>query len=975
MLFCKFCFSQNIITNLTQKSNYFISQDSYNLTWISSTDGVNVYDGANIKVYKPGKFNLIGSNIQSHFYEDCNSDLWFSTANALHIYKRNKDDFTPFQFKDELGQLIQTDYKVIGYENQFVFLRFGSKFGIFDINTKHLTYSFDIKISSFLQFDINIYENTIILVCNKPNEIKLFKNENFCKEQFKIIEVIKTTNTTRSQLLNDNIFIYNDVNKIFKYDIEANAKFGLNIVEKEIFDFSIRKSNQDLIILNQNYVKCYDKDLQVKSVEKLKQKGQLTPLNVIDNVIWYGIDGVGLFYFHEQKRKFFDFKMKENGNGVNARGLFQDCKGRFWYTSRSDGIGQFSSDGELIKYYRNSIGNSPTDFILNLIELQDGTLLGAGGSNVVVYNEKEQKFKNLKLIGKFKNSFFGGIHLTSFNRILLEDWYNPNVLFEMVYTNKENLLKPVKVNNDKNYEFYNINTNASDSIFLGINSTHVGLAVLKDDSIRILKTFNTNSSLNDVIKIKDNYYLALSDGLYVINRGELVKVNPNIDLLNQYSYSLLNFNDEIYISTNNGIIRYNIKNEKTHKFSITDGLQELEYNNTGALKDNKGNLWFSGINGINKFDPREIKLLDHNVPINISSIKINGIEKKGIGNLNDIEQLNFNYFDNTLEFNFNGIDYSDPSSVKLKYKLNNYEKNWNELKDNNGFARYPNLPPGQYSLHILAANSDGIWNKEPKIIDINILPPFWMTWWFITLMALSAIGLIYYIIKSYYKRKLEKQNILLREQALIIQAQQAIEKERNRIASEMHDDLGSGLTRIKYLSDKALQLSGQNEQDEVQKIANYSDDLVKNMSEIIWAMNSRFDNVDNLIGYVRRYASEYLEQNDMELTFTTNELDLNPAISGEKRRNVFLVIKEILHNAVKYSGAKVMKIYVEVKEGIIITISEVGGKGFDVEEMKDKSNGIYNMQKRMEGIGKIVFNRNTDGMEIKLFLDTHATHV
>lgn len=242
-------------------------------------------------------------------------------------------------------------------------------------------------------------------------------------------------------------------------------------------------------------------------------------------------------------------------------------------------------------------------------------------------------------------------------------------------------------------------------------------------------------------------------------------------------------------------------------------------------------------------------------------------------------------------------------------------------------------------------------------------------------MALSAIGFIYYIVKSYYKRKLEKQNTLLREQALIIESQQAIEKERNRIASEMHDDLGSGLTRIKYLSDKALQLSGQNEKNEVQKIANYSDDLVKNMSEIIWAMNSRFDNVDNLIGYVRRYASEYLELNEMDLIFTTNEAETNANISGEKRRNVFLVIKEILHNAVKYSGAKAIRIHFEVNDGVTITLSEVGGKGFDVEEMKNKSNGIYNMQKRMEDTGSISFDQKEGGMEITLHLKPHATQI
>lgn len=241
-------------------------------------------------------------------------------------------------------------------------------------------------------------------------------------------------------------------------------------------------------------------------------------------------------------------------------------------------------------------------------------------------------------------------------------------------------------------------------------------------------------------------------------------------------------------------------------------------------------------------------------------------------------------------------------------------------------------------------------------------------------MPLILSAILIWFFYAYQKRKqqseLAAKDALLREQTLLLEKQTAIEKERSRIASEMHDDLGSGLTTIKYLSDKALiQAKDEGEKAEIKKIAQHSNNLVSNMGEIIWAMNSRFDNVDNLMGYIRRYASEYLEQYEVELIFTTNETETNAIITGEKRRNVFLVVKEILHNAVKYSGAKAIKIHFEIEENIEINISEVGGKGFDVEEMKDKSNGIYNMEKRMEGIGNILFNRNNEGMVIKILLN------
>ncbi|MGB3226675.1 MAG: histidine kinase dimerization/phosphoacceptor domain-containing protein, partial [Saprospiraceae bacterium] len=129
-------------------------------------------------------------------------------------------------------------------------------------------------------------------------------------------------------------------------------------------------------------------------------------------------------------------------------------------------------------------------------------------------------------------------------------------------------------------------------------------------------------------------------------------------------------------------------------------------------------------------------------------------------------------------------------------------------------------------------------------------------------MPVLLSGLLIWFLVFYQKKKytqqLEKKDLLLKQQNLIIENQQAIEKERNRIASEMHDDLGSGLTTIKYLSERALkQAKDPEEEKQVKRISEHSSQLVRNMSEIIWAMNTRYDTLENLLAYIRRYASEY----------------------------------------------------------------------------------------------------------------------
>lgn len=239
--------------------------------------------------------------------------------------------------------------------------------------------------------------------------------------------------------------------------------------------------------------------------------------------------------------------------------------------------------------------------------------------------------------------------------------------------------------------------------------------------------------------------------------------------------------------------------------------------------------------------------------------------------------------------------------------------------------------------------------------------------------------LIWFII-SYQKKKFQnetdKKDALLREQALLIEKQQAIESERTRIASEMHDDLGSGLTTIRYLSDKALaQVSNATEANEIRKIADHSNALVRNMSEIIWAMNSRFDNAENLVGYLRRYASEFLEERGIPFKFSVTEDQMGDiSIGGEKRRNLFLVFKEVLHNAVKYSGAAQINIDVDTHPQLSIRISEINGIGFDPLLSSEKGNGLYNCQKRMTTIqGNISFEKTNDAMQTIITAPIHST--
>lgn len=224
---------------------------------------------------------------------------------------------------------------------------------------------------------------------------------------------------------------------------------------------------------------------------------------------------------------------------------------------------------------------------------------------------------------------------------------------------------------------------------------------------------------------------------------------------------------------------------------------------------------------------------------------------------------------------------------------------------------------------------------------------------FIVPIVLSGllIGFIIFYQKKNLQRQLEKKDHLLREQNLKLEKHLAIEQERNRIASEMHDDLGSGLTTIKYLSEKALlQAETNDDRAQIQKIADQSQDLIRNMSEIIWALNLRNDNLGNLLAYLRRYSSEYLEDNRLKILWDQAEIPQELKVTGEKRRNVFLVVKELLHNIVKHAGATEVDIDTVLKDQSLTISIKDNGSGFDYESGLDQGNGLYNLARRIDSI-------------------------
>jgi signal transduction histidine kinase len=254
------------------------------------------------------------------------------------------------------------------------------------------------------------------------------------------------------------------------------------------------------------------------------------------------------------------------------------------------------------------------------------------------------------------------------------------------------------------------------------------------------------------------------------------------------------------------------------------------------------------------------------------------------------------------------------------------------------------------------------WNEYEMPLAITIRPAYWQTWWFRTLVGFLFVGLLIIGFGFYYRRKLEKQH-------MILEKQQAIEQERTRIAADMHDDLGTGLTKIKFITEHISEKMQTRETilPELQKLKTSSSELVESMAEIIWTMNEKNNLLSDTLYYLRSYAVNYCEDNNLDCRFEIPETFTDETVSGNIRRNIFLLLKECLHNIVKHAGAKTVTIKTLISENLELSIKD-DGKGFSEATVTAAGNGIINMKKRVNELNGFIRFENRNGTTVTILL-------
>lgn len=455
-------------------------------------------------------------------------------------------------------------------------------------------------------------------------------------------------------------------------------------------------------------------------------------------------------------------------------------------------------------------------------------------------------------------------------------------------------------------------------------------------------------------------------GLNRFKEGQLTTITTEQGLPNNTICDIRRDGDWFWISSHGGIVRVDAgelnrcadgETNQIHclSYGLSDGLPTLQCSGgfqPASCRTADGRLWFPTSKGLVVVNPEGVRTNPLAPPVIIERLLVDEtIVAEAVALESPVTVAPGRH---RFEFQFTGLSFTAPEKMRFKYRLDGLEVEWIEAQALRR-AYYSHIPPGDYEFQVIACNNDGVWNNAGASLQLTVLPFFWQTAWFRALGAsLTAIGggvFVWLMLRRRMQRKLER-----------LERQGALDRERTRIAKDIHDDLGARLTRISLLAESVPsdEVSPPQAAEVFDRIFTTTHEITLAMDEIVWAVNPQHDTLDSLASYLSNYAQDFLESTGVRLRLDV-PLDLPEwQLDAEVRHNLFLAFKECLNNALRHAAASEIRVLLTTGDNeFTITVVD-DGRGFAVEPSTDAlpesgrfpgHNGLANMQQRLAEIG------------------------
>jgi len=665
-----------------------------------------------------------------------------------------------------------------------------------------------------------------------------------------------------------------------------------------------------------------------------------------DGTIWLATEA-GVDYLNAGSNNFDSFG-NDLSNPSSYRGgyisnICQDIDGNIWIGGDNKGVSLFNESDGSFKYFKAS-NNKSTSAITSIAAMH-------AGSNGILWLSDHEKIIQFDTR---KNEFIknpDGSLLTIYSSdtsvvCLAEDktgniwmglWQSGLIKYDPI---SKNLTKYSVYNKDKEHfipEDWPATLKISNNtLWVGYNHFG-GLAKINLDTWEYHYYTGDNTKFSDatftsmVEDIRGNMWLvSKSGGVNVLNikSGEVRYFGILEGMNTEKIYGAMIHPDQTFwFSTANGLAHIDPKNGFVENFNAHNVLNDAKLNASAYCLTRSGNILLASGERLLSFSisrNKGVKKTD----IFLTTITVNG---KPFSLKKYQQDLEFKYTENNLSFEFDQINFIDANADRYTYMLEGYDKEWINASTRK-FANYTNIPGGDYTFKVTLLQNDGALGA-PAVINFTIDTVIYKKVWFIVSVVLILGGLLYSIY-SYRINQLKRMFEL-----------------RSKISRDLHDEVGSALSSIS-INSEVVKYKLQNNlfaEKEVEKIGDNARQLVESISDIVWAISPYNMNLDDMFGRMKNFAAEILSAKDIHFDMVADENIEKIKLNIEIRNNIYMIFKEALNNAAKYSGATEVKIKFLNNKALTMEIVD-NGKGFDVSQVS-KGNGLNNMMARSLSIG------------------------
>lgn len=366
----------------------------------------------------------------------------------------------------------------------------------------------------------------------------------------------------------------------------------------------------------------------------------------------------------------------------------------------------------------------------------------------------------------------------------------------------------------------------------------------------------------------------------------------------------------------------------------SDGMVEIEGSGGGfdpsGLRDRHGRLWFSTIGGIVVVDPARFPINELVAPVIVEGARIDERQVRADGS-----SLIVPAGTQSIELSYTSFSLLAPAKVQFRYRLRGLTDEWQDVGGRRT-AYYTRLAPGEYDFEVASANNDGVWNPAPATVRLIVQPFFWER------RDLQALAILVLLAMTGFAVNAVAQYRARRRMAEL-EREQALTRERTRIARDLHDDLGARLAQIALIAEAGER------GDEAPRIATVARGAMQTMDELVWSVNARNDTVESFAEYVAEFAEEHLRIAGLRFRLHADP-DLAGEMSADLRRHLFLAFKESVHNIVKHAGASEVRVSLTTEGNRLILRVSDNGQGLPESARSRMGNGLRNMRERMEAV-------------------------